>query len=192
MKIRKDLEGESIILRCIDESDADFIVRIRQDKKLNALSAGQISLEGHHQWYERYLKKTDDVYWVVLDKATGNRIGTGALYNIDFQSKKAESGRTILLQEFGYCLFEVFYLRAQHAFNYLGLNKMYAKVREHEDELLRQYIKLGYSKEGLMREDFWDGEQFVSLYLISLLKEEFMINHAKYERYQKMITRISK
>ncbi len=190
--LRKDIEGKLISLRCIDESDAEFIVKIRQDKDLNALSAGQISLEKHRQWYEHYLQKTDDIYWVVLDKATGLRIGTGALFDIDFNSKKAENGRTIILQEYRHCLFELFYLRAQYAFNDLGLNKMYAKVREHEKELLRLDLKLGYKVDGLMREDFWDGKRYVSLHIISILKSEFMANLPKYERYLKAVNQIAK
>jgi RimJ/RimL family protein N-acetyltransferase len=192
MKYRKDLIGDHVRLRCIDESDAEFIVKLRSSQELNALSKNEISIHHHLKWYENYLTKDDDVYWVVLDKFSDERIGTSALFDIDMRSMKAESGRSIILKEYRDLVFDVFITKFRYGFIDLGLNKIYAHIREHESGILRYNNKLGFSVDGLLRQEYWDGENYISLYVISLLKDEFLANQPLYEKYIKALRSLSR
>ncbi len=187
MELRRDINGKKVTLRCINSTDAEFIVAIRSDPDLNELSTGAISIDIHRKWYEEYLEKENDVYWVVLNQITGEKIGTTALYNIDLNSNKAESGRTILLRQYRDLALDTLYAVFVYAFYEIGLNKIYAKVREDEKSILRFDQKIGFSVEGLLRQDYWNGKKFISMYLISMLKDEFLDKKILYENYFSML-----
>ena len=191
MTQRQNIESANIFQKCLDGSDTDFIVELRSREDLNALSRNRINRDIHLRWYNDYLKRDDDVYWVDIEKSSGKRIGTGALFNIDKISRKAESGRSILLPAFRFYSIEVFYHRFLYAFNELNLNKVYAKVRESEKKILSMNLKLGYKLDGLLRQDYWDGERFYSFHLLSILREEFYANIPKYEEYMAKIQRLA-
>lgn len=190
MELRRDINGKKVTLRCINSTDAEFIVAIRSDPDLNQLSVGAISIDIHRKWYEEYLEKENDVYWVVLNQITGEKIGTTALYNIDMISRKAESGRTILLREYREFAFDILYTVFNYAFYDIGLNKIYAKVRENEKSILNFDKKIGFSIEGLLRQDYWDGKGFVSMYIISILRKEFLDKATLYDKYFSMLESI--
>lgn len=191
MRYRKDLDGLNIKLKCLDESDTDFIVDIRSDNNLNALSGNRITREIHRKWLADYLEKDDDIYWVAIEKSYGERIGTTSLFNIDFRAHKAEAGRTVVRVNYRQFAFEMFYLKAQYAFDVIGLNKLYGKVRDSQPHILHYNLKIGFQIEGFLRQDFWDGTQYVSYHLISMLKDEFYGNIDNYRKYLRLLMDLS-
>ncbi len=191
MKLRQNIESANIYQKCLDESDTDFIVELRSREDLNALSKNRINRDIHLNWYKDYLDRDDDIYWVNIEKSSGKRIGAGALFNIDWRSSKAEAGHSIILPEYRIYAFEIFYNRFMYAFNELKLNKIYAKVRESEQQILGMNLKLGYKHDGLIRQDYWDGEKFISFHLLSILREEFFANIPRYDEYLAKIQKLA-
>ncbi len=85
-KIIKTIETERLILRGIDEADAESIVKWRSvpDVFRYFLSPHQITLEEHMNWYQnRYLSNEKRFDWMCFDKQTGIRIGVFGLYKDD-------------------------------------------------------------------------------------------------------------
>ncbi len=85
-KIIKTIETERLILRGIDESDAECIVKWRSVPEVFRyfLSPHQITLEEHMNWYQnRYLSNEKRFDWMCFEKQTGNRIGVFGLYKDD-------------------------------------------------------------------------------------------------------------
>jgi len=183
--ISKELNGVGVIFTEITLQDTDFVLKIRSDKTLNALSANNIDRDIHIEWFNRYKERENDIYWIVRHKKSLKPIGTAALYDIDLKSRKAESGRTIIIPEYREYVFDVFLTRMKFAFEKLNLNKVYAKVRESSKDILNLDVKLGFNIDGLLREDWWNGSEYVNLYLISLLRSDY--SNYKKTRYKKYL-----
>jgi len=178
-----NLTGITCLLTEITSQDEDFIVKIRSDPELNALSGSRITKETHKAWYAAYLGRNNDIYWVIRDRKTGIPIGTTALWDIDFRSRKAHVGRTIVLQEYRPYVFDFIYSRFSFAFETLSLNKLYGEVRSYETGILNFDKKIGYKVDGFLRQDFWDGERFIDFHYISILREDFIAYKPKYKKY---------
>ena len=82
----KTIETERLILRGIDETDAELIVRWRSEPKVYRYfkSPHQITLKEHLNWYNnKYLINNDRFDWICIEKKSGNRIGVFGLYRED-------------------------------------------------------------------------------------------------------------
>lgn len=89
------IEGKLIDLSPIMEEDLSDIVRMRNDPKMIYYfnQKTEITLDSQKEWYQKYMKRTDDLYWTIKDK-TGKVIGTNRLYNIMID--KCEQGSLMI------------------------------------------------------------------------------------------------
>ena len=84
------IETHRLLLRGIDESDAELIVQWRSVPEVYKYfkSPHQISLEEHMNWYHSsYLENVCRFDWICIEKESGNRIGVFGLYK---EEKKVE------------------------------------------------------------------------------------------------------
>lgn len=96
MYINEIIEGESVKLKSVDISDAEFTYKIRQDKsKTKYMHKVEGTIEDQKRWIENQRKREGDYFFLVLDE-NYNPIGTYGVYNIDMNKGKAETGRAIL------------------------------------------------------------------------------------------------
>jgi RimJ/RimL family protein N-acetyltransferase len=61
----------------------------------------------------------------------------------------------------------------EYTFNVKHLHRIWLCVREHNEPACRLYSKLGFKVEGLERESIWDGQEFISQRVMSILSQEF-------------------
>ena len=57
-------------------------------------------------------------------------------------------------------------LMARHAFDTLGLHRVYAYVLAFNPRARRAFEKAGFVLEGMLKDDRWDGAQFVDAFLL--------------------------
>lgn len=72
------IETERLLLRGIDETDAESIVLWRSDPEVYKYfkSPHRISIEEHLEWYrERYLNDESRFDWICIEKGGGRKIG---------------------------------------------------------------------------------------------------------------------
>lgn len=93
-------EGD-ILLRPITEEDIEAIRlwRNREEVRSQFVYDQIISREAQEQWYRSYLDKEDDIVWMAVDAASGEKLGTVSLYDIDAEMHGAEVGRLIVPKE---------------------------------------------------------------------------------------------
>lgn len=113
-----------IIQRYVDESDAEFILSLRLNKKLSQyLTKTENNLEKQIEWIKAYKereKQGKEFYFITIDE-NGNRYGVNRLYNFDNYSFEAgswlfsnETNSSISIladlatRDFGFCLNEKF------------------------------------------------------------------------------------
>lgn len=84
------IETKRLLLRGIDESDAELIVQWRSVPTVYQYfkAPHQISIEEHINWYRnRYLENVNRFDWICIEKESGNRIG---VFGLCKEGKKVE------------------------------------------------------------------------------------------------------
>lgn len=85
------IPGRIIDLAPLGEEDLPAVVRMRNHPKMMYYfnQERELTLDGQKKWYYNYLKRSDDIYWVIKNK-DGKVIGTNRLY--DIKSDRCEQG----------------------------------------------------------------------------------------------------
>lgn len=171
------LSSERIYLRPIDNDDTDNILKWRKhpDIRRNLFSSEQVTKEGHLQWLEKLKESTERKEFVIVRRDSNIPIGTVGLSNIDFQNHKAELGIMIgETKEWGKGLAaESCFLLLKFAFQELKLNKVYLRVFEGNTPAIRLYGKIGFIKEGLLREEIRKDGEYCNIFYMSFLKKDW-------------------
>ena len=93
------IHGTHIRLRSVEVSDADFILRLRVDERLNRfLSPVGDDLDHQVAWLQRYKRREqrgEEIYWMIEDLAS-RAVGTVRLYDFDETDRSFTWGSWIL------------------------------------------------------------------------------------------------
>lgn len=173
------ISGNFINLLPYTEKYIEKIVEMRNTQKvryfLNQIEPS--TFEKQMLWTRQYIKRENDLYWVIQSKETGEIIGTTSLYDID--RVQAEKGRFIIDENVSiqkpYAL-EAELLIINFAFKTLKLKKLVTCTRE--DNLKMESINKKFSFE-YSRDFFIRGIKYKAY----CLKQE---NYSP-ERFEKII-----
>lgn len=128
--LKKDIYNRyGIRVRLISESDAEFILALRQGERARFLSKTEGDVETQREWIRNYKQREEDgvEFYFVAEDEDGTRYGTTRLYNFDATSFTTGSwlfskdapqgmaiktdiiGREIAFEELGFtlCRFDV-------------------------------------------------------------------------------------
>lgn len=142
--------GDGVVtLRLIEERDLKMILdwRNRDETRVWFKTSGILSFENHQSWFNRYLDKEDDFFFLV--EADGKPVGQCALYDIDRDEGSAEIGRFIVApgaEGKGYitrCCNEL----TQFGVEKLRLPNLFVDVLENNERALKLYSRCGYEEE---------------------------------------------
>ncbi|MBO5136231.1 MAG: GNAT family N-acetyltransferase [Clostridia bacterium] len=124
-------------------------------------------------WFHR-IKDLDTRFDAVIEYE-GIPVGLIGLLNIDNKNKKAEYYVCIGEQEFKGCGIakKASMLLINYAFNTLGLNKIFLYTEEENISAQNLFEKLGFQKEGLIRQDLICDGKKVNRYVYGILKEVY-------------------
>ena len=127
-------------------------------------------------WFRRIQNQTDR-YDAVIE-ADGVPIGLIGLLQIDKRNQKSEF--YIALGEEAYkgkgIAFEASKILLAHAFCDLQLNKVYLYTETDNRAAQKLFEKLGFQKEGLLKEDLIYNERKVDRFFYGITKKEFLHN----------------
>ena len=131
--------------------------------------ARPVTEDEHRNWFAALRGREDCRYFAVLDGAA--HVGNVWLWAIDARHRKAEirivigdgaaRGRGV-----GSSAID---LVSRHAFEHMGLHRVYAYVLAHNPRARRAFEKAGFVLEGTLRDDRSVGDGFVDSYLLSRL-----------------------
>lgn len=160
-----------IKLRKLNKEDAKVFFEWANNPDLIKYVGPCLSVSAEDE-YKRISEKKNRLVLVI--EAEGKAIGYIYL-DIDEKNKKAEFSIAIGEKDCrgkGYGR-EAAQKALQYAFNELNLNKLFLKVLTFNDPAIRLYERMGFKKEGLLRQDvFLDGE-FEDFIIMSILKKEW-------------------
>lgn len=143
----KIISGTFIDLVPLKKEHFVDVVRIRNQEKSKYFLNQNFDLTEKMQseWYEEYLKRDNDIYWVICDKQ-GTVIGTERLYYIT--SDSCEEGSTIIDEAFamkGPYSVETILLAMDFAFEVLKVKTIVNTDREDNKNMNSISQKVGFS-----------------------------------------------
>lgn len=140
MIYNKIIKGKFINLRSVQEDDAEFILSLRLDPKLNKyLNKVESNVAKQKQWILNQQSRRGDYYFLITDK-DNIPIGTISLYNIE--NKQGEFGRWILKGNSLQSIESVLLLH-EFGFNNLGLDIIYSNTVDENKKVINFHKNFG-------------------------------------------------
>lgn len=172
----RKLDGQKLYLREITEDDTDLILRWRNSDfvRANFIHQPLITREEHLLWFREKVQKGLVIQYLMVEKATGKKIGSVYLRDVDYQTGKAEYG--IFLGEESVCGkgygTEAAELMLSFSRNDLGLHKVSLRVLENNVRAIKSYEKAGFHMEGKMVDEVLSNGQYQNLIFMAVIFRE--------------------
>lgn len=174
--------GEKVRLRPIEREDLPRYVEWFGDPEIrrHLLVYLPFSLAQEERWFENLLGQLERqaVVLLAIETADGVHIGNTGLHAIDWKNRQAELGIMIGEKAYwnqGYGADAIRTLLGL-AFREMGLHRVFLRVDADNDRGIRCYEKVGFQREGTMREIVFKEGMYSDQYLMSILQSEFDTN----------------
>ncbi len=164
MAIMEPLIGKWVKLRCANESDAQFTLDIRNDKKLNSfIPAINGTVEKQTDWIENQKKVKFDLF-CVIESVGGERKGTISCYDFNQEKKACELGRFI---SYGNALenVEAAILLLDHVFK-SGVDTVVLNIDENNRKVVNFWHRFGAEFDEKIQMNNWISERYLLYYKI--------------------------
>lgn len=153
MYFHEVFEGKYIFLRSVGEKDAEFIIRIRTDDKVNRyVHMIDNDVKKEIEWICEQRKREGDYFFSVIRKRDGQIVGNISVYNI--KNGAGELGRWV---SYGNAIenLEAAVLAHDFAFNILQVSNVYTRTMSDNKKTVSFWKRFGgVPKENVIVEDF--------------------------------------
>lgn len=175
------LETERLILREIVAKDAADLFKVRGDYEVTKYNTGK-AYENVEQ-AARLIENISEGYtfkrelrWGIAIKAHDQLIGMCGYNYWDRHDRRASVGYDLARAYWGKGIMSES-LRAIIRFGFveMGLNRVEADASIYNDASMNVLQKLGFTREGIQREQYFEDGTFHDLVLFALLKKEFTL-----------------
>ncbi len=171
------LVGSRVWLRPLERTDAPNILPWINDPEVtrNLLLHRPMNIQAEEAFIEDTARDPHAVVLAIANRDVDKLIGVTGLQPIDFQSRQAQFGIFIGdRNERGKGLgTEATSLITRYAFDTLNLHRVWLHVVEANVAAIRCYEKVGYRREGLLREAFYREGRYWNLVSMAVLRGEF-------------------
>ena len=174
------LLGSNICLRAVEKEDLSFITICRNKESIYKYfyEYEPLSLEKQTEWFEDFLERKNEYYWIISLKESNISIGTVSIYNMDLRNRKAEWGRFFIDKEefpntkgFGS---EVEALVLRYVFDYLNLNRLQCEVFSDNESVINLHKSFGFIVDGKFNEHIYKDGKYKDVTHLSLLKRDYL------------------
>ena len=166
-------------MRPIVDDDLGFVFRLYSAHETNKYSSYDdlTSMEDARKTYETYLKPgSSDHFRVAVElKATDEAVGTLGFYNYSEDSKRAELGYDLLIEHWGKgYMTEAVKALLDYGFLRLNLNRIEATVDPENQRSTRLLERVGFVREGCLRERFYYRGRYHDDLFFGMLRKEWL------------------
>ena len=156
------LETERFVLRQLTEGDMDFIYEIFSRAETNLFVADESvrNMSEARELYDTFISPKPHLFRLGLFlRKNGKPIGTIGLYGIRPEDSRAVMGFDLLKEYWGHgYMTEAGRALIDFAFSQMGLNRIQASADADNGRSLSTLERMGFTKEGVMRQkDFYKG-----------------------------------
>ena len=172
------LETERLELRLMEADDLAFVFQHFSSIEINRYLLDEEPVQTMEQAQEIidfYIPPEGRLHnrWILTLKEDGTPIGTCGFHKWDQRNHHAEIGYDLGTAHWGKgYMTETLQAALLYGFEKMELNRIEAIVYPENTASLRLLERLGFQKEGLLRQFFRHGKQYYDHWLLSLLKEE--------------------
>ena len=171
------LKATDVSIRKIDRNDTANIIQWRNSEHvMNVfIDRNPLTEEIHNRWLEEKVNTGKVVQFIMTDEVNGRDFGSVYFRDIDEHHRKAEFGIFIGEPDYlGKGYGKIAAAKAlDYAFGELSLNKVYARVLISNDTSNSMFRSLGFSRDGIFREDVIIDGKAVDVVFYSILKKEW-------------------
>ncbi len=170
------LIGERVYLRTLDRADAPAFVTWLNDPEVARflLPRGPMTLRAEEEYIDA-LAHGDRISLGLALRDGDRLIGGTGLHDIDLRCRRAAFGILVGEKEEwgkGYGT-EATRLMLGHAFESLNLNRVWLHVFEYNERGIRAYEKIGFRREGVLRQDTFREGRYWDTIAMAMLREEW-------------------
>ena len=173
------LETERLLLRPLSALDLEFVFRHFSDPHVSRYLLDEEPLTTREQAQaiiDFYVLPGRKPYnrWVIVRKTDARPIGTCGYHQWRSAHRRAEIGYD--LEEASWrqgIMTEALQTMLRYGFEQMGLNRVEALVYVENQASIRLLERLGFQREGLLRQYFRQGDTYYDHWLLSLLKGEW-------------------
>jgi RimJ/RimL family protein N-acetyltransferase len=171
------LIGPSIILRPLEREDVPTIVPWMNDQEVirGTRHYRPMTTTREEKWLAQVSESETALVLGIVPKATGELIGATGLHELDFRVRKTMFGIMIGARDHwgkGYAT-EATRLMVDHAFLTLNLNRVALQVYEFNERAARIYERVGFRREGRLRQDVYRDGRFWDTLEMGILRSEW-------------------
>ncbi|MDN7226437.1 GNAT family protein [Planococcus sp. N064] len=164
------MENNSFDIKPLDLEDRKMLLKWNRDVELKSLIGGVFSASEleHHKWFESKCFSHSEKMWMIYNTEKNFSIGAVGLKNIDLINRNAEFYIYIGEKEFlGKNIGTLITKKVlKLAFLNLNLHKVYLQVFSNNPRAITSYEKVGFVKEGCLKESiFIDGVYYDKIFM---------------------------
>jgi|LauGreDrversion4_2_1035121.scaffolds.fasta_scaffold05087_7 ribosomal-protein-alanine N-acetyltransferase len=172
--------GKKVYLRSFERSDLQGKYRawLNDPDVIKFLAVGTYpqTEDGILKYFESNINSDSQVFFAIIDKESDIHIGNARIYNIDRLNQKAHRGIMIGDKSYwnaGYGR-EVINLISAYAFETLNLRKLTSTTVGNNAGIIKVNEDCGYSREGVLREEFYRNGKYHDVVYWGLLRSEYL------------------
>ncbi|WP_430508223.1 GNAT family N-acetyltransferase [Rossellomorea marisflavi] len=171
------LESERIYLRPLCELDAPIMLGNTLDEELRYMTGttSDFSLEQIKTHINDINNDSSRYDFAICLKSSDEMIGELSIFDLDEENRKAGfriSMASISLTGKGYGT-EAINIVLSFVFNQLKLTRLQLEVFSHNTRGIRAYEKVGFVKEGVLRQSLYYNEQYSDEIIMAILKSDY-------------------
>jgi RimJ/RimL family protein N-acetyltransferase len=171
------LIGTKVYLRPLDREDAPVLVTWFNDPEVTRTLRRYLplALREEQDFIEKLGQNEHNLAVGIALRDSDRLIGGTGFHEMDFRNRHASFG--ILIGEKaewgkGYGT-EATALMVGYAFETLNLNRVWLHVYEHNPKAMRAYEKVGFRREGVLRQDCYREGRYWDTIVMAILREEW-------------------
>ena len=173
------IEASRVRLRHLEEADTDSLFEIFADREAmrfwstprfkERAEAQKLLAEIHDNFRQKTLFQ-----WGIARKSDDKIIGTSTLFRFDDQSRRAEIGYILNRRFWGNGLInEALTALLKYAFEKMKLHRIEADIDPRNSASVKVVERLGFQREGLLRERWIVGDEIQDTLFYGLLKSDW-------------------
>ncbi|ADL52386.1 GNAT family N-acetyltransferase [Clostridium cellulovorans] len=172
--------GEKIRLRAYEKEDAElahkYFTTPETRKNIDIGIPYPISLREEEKWLETAVRDGECYTFAIETLEDSKYIGGCGINNIDRKNSVATVGISIGDEEYkgkGYGT-DAMKTLVNFIFNEVNVNKVKLNVFSFNERAIKSYEKVGFKKEGVLRQEIYRFGKYYDVIVMGILKEEFL------------------
>lgn len=171
------LENDKVLLKSIEISDTENIIKWRNEKSVRDkfLDQNILNIETHLKWFKEKIETGSVRQFIIYLKPENIPVGSVFLRDIDLKNKKAEYG-IFIGEEFARGRgigTSVAKLIIEYGFIKLSLHKIFLRVLADNKQAIKSYKNAGFEQEAYLKDEVLINGEYRDIIFMATLNHDY-------------------